>query len=135
MPATFEDLNRLFLFTHLTPTYRERSWVLVDGDEAGEQAISKLKERFPSDLHRHFYLLSRPAFENYYPKELAEKVSEALAVVQPDARREAKRKLLSAVMVWLDEDVERGRAALQESAAEVIALLRKFEASILQKKG
>ncbi len=32
---TFEDFNRLFRFTHLEPRYRNRAWVVADGDTEG----------------------------------------------------------------------------------------------------
>ncbi|MFN2610387.1 MAG: ATP-dependent endonuclease [Actinomycetota bacterium] len=44
--ARFDDFDRLFLFVHLAPLYRNRAWVLVDGGENGQEVISRLKDRY-----------------------------------------------------------------------------------------
>lgn len=129
--STFEDLNRLFLFAHLTPVYRQSCWVFVDGDEAGQQAICRLKERFPPERHDRFRQLSQPAFEYYYPEKFQDGVSSTLAISDERRRRELKLQLLNDVRAWLDSDPDRGRLALQKSAAEVIALLGEVAASLL----
>jgi hypothetical protein len=132
--ATFEDLNRLFLFTHLTPAYREASWVVVDGDEAGRSTIEKLRTKFTSHSASRFKALSQPAFERYYPAIFAEKTNEALSIQQEGPRREAKKKLLHEVMAWLDSDKARGVEALQSSAAEVISVLTEIDAALTSRK-
>jgi hypothetical protein len=133
--TTFEDLNRLFLFTHLTPAYRESSWVLVDGDDAGLKAIEKLREKFPTYGHDRFRALTKPAFEEYYPAIFSEKARDVLAIGQESDRRAAKRQLLIEVMEWLDCDRDRGVVALAESAIEVIELLRGIEVSLKTRGG
>jgi AAA domain, putative AbiEii toxin, Type IV TA system/AAA ATPase domain len=125
--STFEDLNRLFLFTHLTPTYRESSWVLVDGDDVGKEAITKLKLKFPTHSPDRFQALSKTAFEEYYPINFSAQVTEVLGIKDKNARRKAKKQLLNAVMAWLDADKERGISALKESACEVIDILLKIQ--------
>ncbi|MFT3736963.1 MAG: AAA family ATPase [Rhodocyclaceae bacterium] len=127
--ATFEELNRLFLFTHLTPTYRDSSWVIADGDEAGSNAIEKLREKFPSHRPNQFIALSESAFENYYPQEFSDKVKLVFSG-SPETRREAKKNLLHEVMEWLDADEVRGKAALSKSADEVIKILQSISASL-----
>lgn len=48
-------------------------------------------------------------------------------------KREAKRQLLREVLKWLDEDEDRGRAALELSAKDVIEELRTIEAQLAQR--
>lgn len=128
--ALFEDLHRLFLFTHLTPIYQNRSWVLVDGDEAGKFALEKLRQKFGSKYERRLRSFTATAFESYYPKPFSEAVEEALAHKDDRVRREAKRQLLQSVRTWLDADRSRGKVALEESAAEVISLLQEVADSL-----
>lgn len=128
--ATFEDLNRLFLFTHLTPAYRKASWVLVDGDKAGKDLVEKMRKSYSDYPNDRFQTFSKPAFEHYYPRVFEEKVKEVLAIDQKEKRREEKRRLLLEVLNWLDADVERGKGALRESAMEVISFLNGIQGSL-----
>lgn len=132
--ATFEDLNRLFLFTHLTPLYQHSSWVLVDGDLTGTEVVGKLRSKFPDYEAMRFQTLTEHAFERYYPTNFSEKVDSVLAIKKDQERRDAKKQLLAEVMQWLDKDMERGKSALKQSAAEVISILQYIQASITARR-
>jgi hypothetical protein len=54
------------------------------------------------------------------PREFRQRVDAAIGEPDKRTRRDTKRQLLEDVRAWLDEDTERGRAALAESAASVI---------------
>ena len=43
--AKFDDFDRLFLSTHLMPSYRNDAWVVVDADELGEAVVRRLQSR------------------------------------------------------------------------------------------
>jgi hypothetical protein len=124
----FEDLRRLMLFTHLQPAYAGRAWVLVDGDESGEDAITKLREKFNKVPQEHFSTLDQPQFEMYYPSNFFDDAKAALGIQDKEKKRNAKKVLLDNVIDWLDEDSERAKSALSLSAASVIAQLQKIEA-------
>lgn len=126
----FEDFNRLVLFANLDEAYRNSVWVLIDGDEEGREVIERLRERFPKWEGDRFDCFESETFESYYPAHFASGVERVLAIAQKQERRRAKRDLLAAVIVWLDEDDERGRAALAESADGVIVHLRRIEAQL-----
>lgn len=128
--ATFDDFHRLVRFTHLEEAYRDAAWVRVDGDDVGLEIISRLKSRYSSWLPDRFGCFREAQFEHYYPSQFAEKIKEALAHVDKQVRREAKRKLLDDVRAWLDEDAQRGRKALEQSAAEVISYLQLIESQL-----
>lgn len=128
---TFEDLARMVLFTHLEEAYRGRAWVRLDGDAAGQQAVERLRERYSNWKPENFGCFTEPQFERYYPSEFSSRAEDVLVIPDKQARRAAKRELLEAVRVWLDEDEDRGRAALGESAAEVIADLQDIECQLL----
>lgn len=126
----FADFQRMVLYTHLMPAYAGRTWVRVDGDQPGRELTERLKSDFrdwPSDRFRTF---AASQFENYYPAPFADEVKEVLATADRQVRRQAKRNLLNRVLAWLEEDEQRGRVALSESAGEVIADLRDIEAQL-----
>lgn len=53
MEPTFEDFRRLFLFAHLEPQYRGRAWVIVDGDDVGQEVVDALRGKYqtwPAEL-------------------------------------------------------------------------------------
>ncbi|MGN6373885.1 MAG: AAA family ATPase [Solirubrobacteraceae bacterium] len=128
--TTFEDFNRLVRFTHLEDAYRDRAWVIVDGDQEGQKIVQRLRERYKSWKPERFAYLKQDQFERYYPAEFADRVGEVLAIKDRRARRNEKRALLEEVLVWLDEDPERAKAALEESAGEVISQLRGIEVEL-----
>lgn len=127
-----EELNRVLVFLHLTPAYKERSWVIVDGDDAGCTVVNQLRDKYPTYTPDRFNTLKEPAFEKYYPREFSSRVEEVLAISDKGLKREAKRVLLLDVIKWLDADRGRGEAALLESAREVIELLRAIEVQLAQ---
>jgi ABC-type transport system involved in cytochrome c biogenesis ATPase subunit len=122
----FEDLQRLFLFTHLTPVYRERSWVVVDGDDAGIEAIQRLTAKFPQNYHNRFRTFSQSNFEKYYPSHFSVRVAAVMGNTNKHVRLQEKRDLFDDVIAWLDEEPNRCRRSLESSAAEVIGILKEI---------
>lgn len=127
---TFDDFHRLVRFTHLEEAYRDVAWVRVDGDTVGSEIITRLQSRYPTWKSDRFGCFSKPQFEQFYPTEFLEQIEKALAHTDKQTRREAKRKLLDDVRAWLDEDNQRGRKALAQSASEVISDLRVIESQL-----
>jgi len=131
---TFADFQRLVRFTHLEQAYQGAVWVRVDGDSSGMALIERMRASYagwPSDRFSHF---KQGQFERYYPVAFADRVDEVLAITNRQEKRAAKAALLSDVRIWLDEDEPRGRAALEESAQEVIADLRAMAAQLFAGK-
>jgi hypothetical protein len=131
----FVDLHRLMTFIHLEPIYRDQAWVWCDGDAAGREAVAKLRSAFSGWPADHFDVLESDDFERFYPAEFAREVAAALAIGDRQAQRTAKRELLMRVVNWLREDENRGRAALETSAAHVIKRLRAIEAAVVNIHG
>lgn len=126
----FSDLHRLVLFTHLEPIYLNRTWVLVDGDEAGVSAVSGLQRKFPSIPQTRISCLAEENFELYYPAVFREQAEAALRHTDKSHRRKAKHELLLAVVAWLDKDADAGKAALAKSASDVICKLQTIESDL-----
>ncbi|MEZ5102471.1 MAG: AAA family ATPase [Thermoleophilia bacterium] len=122
--ATFEDMNRLFLFAHLEPWYRRRAWVVVDGDKTGLDVVSRLHERFRDGWGSgHFRAFSQAAFERYYPLRFADEIEEVLQIEDKANRRQAKESLLHRVVAWCDENPSEAKVAFEASAKDVIEIL------------
>lgn len=126
----FADFQRMVLYTHLMPAYAGRTWVRVDGDDSGRDLVAKLRSDFSDWPQDRFQTFSAGQFENYYPAPFAEERRAAFEITDKQARRQAKRDLLSRVLAWLEEDEQRGKAALRDSAAEVIADLLRMEVQL-----
>lgn len=128
--ATFADFARLMRFAHLEPIYSNAAWVRVDADASGQEVVQKLRSTYKTWDQDHFACFSKEQFEYYYPAQFAEKVDQVLAISDRQKKREAKRELLDEVRKWLDEDEDRGRAALAVSAKDVIEQLQHIEAQL-----
>jgi len=130
----FDDFYPLFCFAHLEVVYRNRAWVLVDGDEYGQQTIDRLRNKFRTWSKENFKALSKENFEEYYPDVFAEPVTKVLAIADHQEKRLAKRELLESVIDWIEEDQERAREAFEHSAEEVVSVLKEIERG-LDKEG
>jgi ABC-type transport system involved in cytochrome c biogenesis ATPase subunit len=124
---SFDDFARLVLFSHLEVAYRQRAWVRVDDDDIGRSLVKRLRAKYDSWPEDRFQTFGAASFETYYPKVFEQEIIQTLSIKDKDTRREAKKKLLENVKNWLDEDPDRARDALAESAKDVISHLREIE--------
>ncbi len=132
--AAFEELHRVFLYTHLAAEiYHDRSFVLVDGDATGVAAVQQLREQFPSWDPSCFATFSEQDFEQYFPERFAADRELALARSSKDERKKAKYELLRQVRAWCDSDPQTARAEFEVAAAEVIEHLARIENAILDR--
>ncbi len=123
------DFGRLFVFIHTNPMYKNRAWVIADGDTSGKEVIQKLRStfnRWPSD---HFLNFSKNDFEEYYPKKFRKEVNAALKL-KGEPKRKAKQELIKKVMTWALKNREEAIQEFNKSAAEVIQVLKQISKSL-----
>ena len=128
----FDDFNHLFVFLHLQENYKNKAWVVVDGGEMEQEIIDRLKSAYTKSGwdEEHFLQLSEHDFEVYYPEFFQESVSDILKIQDKKKKRAAKKDLLIELIDWCNEDPDRGRSAFQESAGEIIDLLRNIASKL-----
>lgn len=127
----FEDFDRLFLFTHLEPAYKDKAWVLVDGDERGKEVIEKLKEDYPSWTPDRFNFLHEESFEKYYPSAFNSDVEAVLQMSHGEQKQNAKTALLNKVVSWIEEDENRAKEEFSSTAEVVIKILQRIEQTLI----
>ncbi|MFZ4266789.1 ATP-dependent nuclease [Streptomyces arboris] len=127
----FTDFVEMLLFAHLEPMYKDRAWVVVDGDESGAQVISQLKKKFPGWPSSRFNCWESEKFEDYYPGVFQDRVREIFAIEGKADQRRAKKELLDAVLDWIQADEAIARTEFEKSAGEVIAYLRSVEVDLV----
>lgn len=116
----FSALNQLVLFAHLDHAYRKNCWVIADGDEAGSDAIDRLRHKFGTTWGEdRFKTFSRPNLEDYFPTRFGWDADKS--------DRAKKSELLNQVLEACESDPESVRAEFEVSAAEVIELLQVIE--------
>lgn len=136
----FEDFNRLFVFMHLTPTYKNKVWVIIDGNGINgdeQKIIEKMREDYTKSGwdSNNFRQFSEHDFETYYPAKFQEQAKEILSMPhktkeERGERRNKKRDLVKEVVAWLNTNPTEGKIALRKSAKEVIELLEEINASL-----
>ncbi|MFE5544063.1 ATP-dependent endonuclease [Streptomyces sp. NPDC056534] len=126
---TFEDFRRLFLFAHLEHQYKGRAWVVVDGDEPGNEVVAQLRSKYPSWPANRFTTWTHGDFEMYYPDRFKEKATEVLELPR-DKKRHQKGLLTREVRKWITENPEEAKLAFEESAQEVITFLRQLDTEL-----
>jgi hypothetical protein len=122
---TFDDFYRLFLYAHLQPQYKDRAWVIVDGDTDGEEIVGELRRDYATWDSSSFRTWTRPHFEAYYPQHFSDRVAEVLSLPH-DERRSAKRQLLLDVLRWTAQNRDAAKEEWETSASDVIAVLQEI---------
>ncbi|MFI6409772.1 ATP-dependent nuclease [Streptomyces sp. NPDC050548] len=130
VPPTFKEFAKLVLFIHREETLKHRAWVVVDGDESGQEVVDKLKSKYVSWPADRFRLFEKGQFEDYYPPRFEEQRAAAFSLPKGLERQGAKSELRQAVQDWCDANRDAAREELAESAAEVIAVLQEIEATL-----
>ena len=132
MEARVSDLLRLFTFLNTAPAYKGKAWAFADGDEAGQKAIARLKEKFTSWNPKHFQNFSAPNFEEYYPPRFKAQADAALAMPKGRVRQDAKGAVAKALIDWAKSEPELAKQEFATSAREVIALLQSVEREFIR---
>lgn len=130
----FEDFDKLFVFLHLEPTYKNKVWVLIDGGDEELKIISKMKDKYVKAGWRetNFSQFEQHNFESYYPVDFKGKVEEITKISDKQKRRQAKKDLLEEVKQWIAEDEPSAKEKFKESAREIIEKLKQINKEINQ---
>lgn len=122
----FEDFDRLFVFLHLEPTYKNKVWVIIDKGEEEDKIIEKLKAKYSKSgwSEKNFFQFEEHDFEKYYPTCFVKRVAEVLAINNKEKKRKAKKELLNEVVKWIEEDESLAKEEFKLSAKEVIDKLK-----------
>lgn len=125
----FDDFNKLFVFLHLQPVYKNRVWVIVDDGAEEKSILDDMKEMYRKSGwdEDKFQQLSKHDFEEYYPQSFSERVSETLAIEDKQVKRRKKRELIEEVKRWWIENPDQAKEEFKKSAAEIIKILKAIE--------
>ncbi|MFN5953729.1 MAG: ATP-dependent nuclease [Dolichospermum sp.] len=130
--SKFEDFNNLFVFLHLQPAYKNLAWVIVDSGQNEAKIIERLKNTYTRSgwNANNFLQFSKHDFERYYPIKFKEEIDEVLDLASGKHKQKDKAAILEKVKTWCKENPEEAKLAFQESASEVIDILKKIELSL-----
>jgi AAA15 family ATPase/GTPase len=119
----FEDFNKLFVFLHLQPTYKNKVWVLIDGGEEEKKIIEEMKGTYSNSgwSASNFNQFKEHDFEKYYPSRFQNEVTIAL---DTNDKRKAKKDLLNKVKNWISLNPDEAKEEFKTSAAEIIEHLK-----------
>lgn len=123
--AAFEDFQRMFLFTHLEPLYKNKAWVAVDSD--GTKIVEELKHSYKGWNQKNFITFSKKDFEEYYPKVFKAKVNSVLSITDKQDKRKKKKDLINEVKLWISKNPALAQKEFKTSAAEIIVFLKEIE--------
>jgi predicted ATPase len=121
----FEDFDRLFIFLHLEPTYKNKVWVIIDKGEEEDKIIEKMKTKYSASgwNSSNFTQFQEHDFEKYYPSRFQKRVGEIITFGKQE-KRKAKKDLLDEVLSWIEEHEEQAKEEFKISAKEVIEKLK-----------
>ena len=123
----FENFLELFVFVHLESIYKNKAWVILDGDPVSINYINELKSKFKKWTPEHFKNFSKRDFEYYYPSVFKEDFKRIQDIEKKEDAFVEKQKLTKNVVNWIKEDKERAQAEFAVSAKEVISILKDIE--------
>jgi len=100
----FSSYHTLFVYLHTDPKYHKKAWVIADGDTAGKEVISKLKDKFKSINSEHFLNFERENFEDYFPKKFDSKVANIKSLKSGKQKQELKRDVLNELLDYCNKE-------------------------------
>ena len=128
----FDDFNKLFVFLHLEPVYKNKVWVIIDGGIEESKIINSLKNSYSKNgwNEDNFSQFSEHDFEKYYPKRFKMKVNSVLAETNKQKKREAKKVLLEEIKQWIFTNEKIAKEEFKISAEPVINKLKEIAKQI-----
>lgn len=122
----FEDFDKLFVFLHLEPTYKNKVWVIIDQGAEEDQIIQTMRMKYSKSGWdaNNFLQFEEHDFEKYYPKRFEKQVEEVLSISKKDKKRKAKKELLEKVVSWINDHESEAKDEFRMSAKEVIEKLK-----------
>ena len=124
----FDDFNKLFVFLHLEPLYKNKVWVIIDNGIEESKIIESLKSVYTKSgwNEDNFSQFTEHDFEQYYPVKFKNQVELILAENDKQIKRAAKRKLLDEVKLWILENEKLAKEEFKISAETVIHKLKEI---------
>ncbi len=131
----FSDFNRLFVFLHLEQAYKNRVWILIDAGDNEKAILDELKKKYvPNGWKKeNFIQLSNHDFEEYYPEEFEEEVSN-LGNHSGKDRQDLKTTLLEKLKQWVNDNPELAKEKFEISFEEIIKVLKSIHKNIISSK-
>lgn len=128
----FNDFNRLFLYLHQEPIYKNKAWVFVDGDDIGKETIRKLEEKYSKSGWdtANFKTFKKETFEEYYPDVFKDDKEEIFKETNRYKKRILKKRLIENVKCWIVKNDNLAREKFKESASEIIELVKLIDESL-----
>ncbi|MBD2256631.1 AAA family ATPase [Pseudanabaena sp. FACHB-2040] len=135
--SKFDSFNKLFVFLHLQPLYRNLAWVIVDGGAQEKGLIEKLRATYQAGgwNQDNFLQFCEHDFEKYYPQQFQSEVDKILEMPNGRDKQACKAKLLGKVESWIKQQSSEARKAFEGSASEVIQILKEIEHTVVSSKG
>ena len=129
-----DDFNRLFLYLHRHEIYKNKVWVLVDGDTDGKAVIGKFRESSYCKENgwdeEQFKYFAKDDFELYYPERFQSVVTSVLALPNGNEKREKKKALLTEVEGWIKQNNELAKVEFDKSAKEIVDILKSIDEKV-----
>lgn len=128
----FNDFNRLFLYLHQEPIYKNKAWVFVDGDDIGRETIRKLEEKYSKSGWdtANFKTFKKENFEEYYPDIFKHDKEEIFNEKNRDKKRDLKKQLIEKIKSWIGGNGDLAKEKFKESASEIIELVKLIDKSM-----
>lgn len=126
-----DNLNDLFVFIHLTEVYKNKAWIIVDAGDDEKKILDDLKGKYSAWNQDNFIQLEKHDFEEYYPKRFEAIVRETLNIQDKREKRQAKNDLLAKIVKWCKDSDAEAKTEFEESAKEIITILKQIEITLL----
>lgn len=125
-----EKFLELFVYVYLQSVYKNKAWIILDGDPNSMEHINELKNKFKTWNPEQFKNFSKHDFENYYPQIFQTEFIKINDIQVEKTRFEEKGKFTRKVVDWIKEDQNRAKKQFEVSAKEVILILQNIENSL-----
>lgn len=128
----FDDFNKLFVFLHLEPSYKNKVWIYIDSGLEESQIISNMQETYSKSGwdKDNFNQFSEHDFEKYYPYQYQKRVDKILEIKDKQLKRKEKNLLLAEIKSWIENNEDLAKIEFEKSASEIIEVLKVINGKI-----
>lgn len=128
----FDEFKRLFVYLHLSPVYKNKTWIILDDGDEEKQILNDLKDLYTDWSVNQFLQFNKHDFEEFYPLNFQDDVKKINTTSDKQQKRKQKKDLLEKVEQWIKEDDDKAKELFEKSAENVIEKLRMIEEALSQ---
>jgi len=126
-------LNDFFVYSNLSPIYKNKCWVILDSGELESRIVAQLRIKYQKSgwSEGQFLNWEKHNFEDYYPSRFETDVRAINSESDKEIKRQLKKSLLEKLIKFYSKNPDLAKQEFNISANDVIVTIGKIFSGIL----